>query len=203
MQVNQSGGGGPTGFPSAPVGFKYNFFRDVQSQFLVSGGVTYFIHQSFQDFPIPGKGDFHFFLSGGKEIFGRGHWLSGTGFRIPVDNFWGTQFWYWSNQWDYEVVDHWYGLVGVNWFHWMSSGANIGSSVTGMDLVSVPASGRCRHERRDLPGRLEVEAQLEPRAGGRFRIPAHRSHGHLAQSPLHRRDLAILDSTGDVARTAG
>jgi hypothetical protein len=140
LQVNDQGG--PSGFPSAPVGVKYNFVRDVEAQLLVSAGITYFIPENLSNFPLPSDGDFHFFLTAGKEIFGYGHWLSATGFRIPADNNWGTQLWYWSNQWDYEVVDHWYGLFGVNWFHWLrSAGANVGSSVTGLDLVNVPAGG--------------------------------------------------------------
>ena len=66
------------------------------------------------------------------EIFDGGHWLSATGFRIPTDSNWGTQLWYWSNQWDYEVADDWYGLLGVNWFHWMrNAGVDIDAPVTG------------------------------------------------------------------------
>src|SRR5262249_37357188 len=142
FQVNQSGGGTPNGFLSAPIGVKYNFIRDVDSQFLVSGGITYFIPGAQSAFSGFGDGDFHFFLTAGKEIFDRGHWLSATGFRIPADSNLGTQFWYWSNQWDYEVVDHWYGLFGVNWFHWMRS-AGIGARipVTGLDLIDLPPSG--------------------------------------------------------------
>ena len=34
-----------------PIGFKYNFIRDVESQFIVSGGVTYFIPAEFGNFP--------------------------------------------------------------------------------------------------------------------------------------------------------
>ncbi|MGD9719852.1 MAG: hypothetical protein AB7O59_01390 [Pirellulales bacterium] len=140
FQVNEPGGA-PVGFPSAPVGFKYTFLRDVERQFLVSGGITYFIPENLNNFELPSDGDFHFFLTGGKQIFDRGHWLSATGFRIPLDRNWGTQFWYWSNQWDYEVVDRWYGLLGINWFHWMSSSNNIGADITGLDLLNVPAGG--------------------------------------------------------------
>jgi hypothetical protein len=141
LEVNQSqGGGAPHGFMSAPVGFKYNFFRDPERQSLLSGGMTYFIPGSASAFSNFGDGDVHFFLTGGQEIFEQGHWLSATGVRLPIDRNWGTPLWYWSNQWDYEVVDHWYGVFGTNWFHWMGSGG-LQSSVTALDLIDIPAAG--------------------------------------------------------------
>ena len=142
LQVNQPGQGAPTGFLSAPIGAKWNFIRDVDRQLLVTAGITYFIPGSRQAFSSFGDGDFHFFLTAGKEIFERGHWLSGTGFRIPANNNFGTQLWYWSNQWDYELPNHFYPLVGVNWFHWMrSSNLNLGAPVTGLDLINIPTTG--------------------------------------------------------------
>jgi hypothetical protein len=142
FQVNQGGGGAPTGFMAAPVGLKYNLVRDVDRQMLVSAGITYFIPESISNFPPPGSGDLHFFLTGGKRIYDYGHWLSATGFRIPLDSNLGTQLWYWSNQWDYEVVDHWYGLFGVNWYHWMrSAGAQIPIGITGLDVINLPTGG--------------------------------------------------------------
>ncbi|HEY2894147.1 MAG TPA: hypothetical protein VGJ16_08045, partial [Pirellulales bacterium] len=141
LNVNQQGGA-PQGFLSAPVGFKYNFIRDVERQFLVSAGMTYFIKGSSSTFSNFGDGDFHFFLTGGKQIFGYGHWLSASGFRIPGDSNWGTQMCYWSNQWDYELPGHIYPLVGINWYHWMrSSGLGFTGQTTGLDLINLPASG--------------------------------------------------------------
>jgi hypothetical protein len=140
LSVNDNGG--PAGFMSAPVGVKYNFISNADTQFLVSGGITYFIPENLSNFPLLSDGDFHFFLTGGKQICDRGHWLSASGFRIPANSNWGTQLWYWSNQWDYEVVDGWYGLFGVNWFHCMRSAtSNFGTPVTGLDIVNVPANG--------------------------------------------------------------
>jgi hypothetical protein len=141
LEVNQRDGA-PHGFMSAPVGFKYNFYRDVDQQSLLSGGLTYFIPGSSSAFSNFGDGDVHFFLTGGQEIFDQGHWLSATGFRLPIDRNWGTPLWYWSNQWDYEVVDHWYGVFGTNWFHWLGDGGiGLQSSVTALDLIDIPAAG--------------------------------------------------------------
>jgi hypothetical protein len=142
VQFNQVAAGAPTGFLSAPVGLKYNFIRDIDRQLLVSGGVTYFIPGSAHAFANFGGGDFHFFLTAGKEIFDWGHWLSATGFRIPTDSNFGTQLWYWSNQWDYELPGHIYPLVGVNWFHWMqSAGAGVPIPITAIDLINLPVTG--------------------------------------------------------------
>jgi hypothetical protein len=142
LQVNQTGGGAPQGFASAPIGFKYNFYRDVERQLLASAGVTYFIKGSGIAGSNFGDGSFNFYLTGGAQIGDNGHWLSGTGFRIPADENIGTQFWYWSNQWDYELPNHFYALAGVNWFHWMrSSPLTIGAPVTGLDLIDLPVSG--------------------------------------------------------------
>lgn len=146
FNVNQAGGDGTWGFMSAPIGGKWNFYRDVEAQQLATLGMTYFINGQGRAASNFGDGDFHFFLTGGTAFLERGHWLSGTGFRLPANVNWNTQMWYWSNQWDYEFVDNWYGLLGINWFHWMRSaalatGPGGGSNVTGLDLVNVPAGG--------------------------------------------------------------
>jgi hypothetical protein len=127
---------------SAPIGFKYNFLRDVHAQLLATAGMTYFIKGSGVAGGNFGEGDFHFFLTVGKQIFDRGHWLSGTGFRIPASADFGTQMWYWSNQWDYQVVDRWYAVGGVNWFHYMRSSPNFfNAPVAGLDLINLPVTG--------------------------------------------------------------
>ena len=141
IQVNQAGGGNPVGFLSAPVGMKYNLIRNVEEQFLVSAGITYFIPGTTRAFSNFGNGDFHFFLTAGKRIFDFGHWLSGAGFRIPADSNLGTQLFYWSNQWDYQLPNHIYPLVGVNWFHWMRSSPNgFAIPVSGLDLINLPVT---------------------------------------------------------------
>jgi hypothetical protein len=146
LNANQAGGDTPNGFLSTPVGFKYNFIRDVERQLLVSGGMTYFIKGSGNALSNFGDGDFNLYLTGGKEIFEYGHWLSATGFRLPGDTNWGTQMWYWSNQWDYEFFDGIYGLVGINWFHWMrSSGNNFTGDITGIDIMNLPAGDAAGH----------------------------------------------------------
>ncbi len=142
FQVNEAGGGAPYGFLSAPVGGKLNLIRDVERQFIVSAGITYFIPGSATAYANFGSGDFHFFLTAGKRIFDNGHWLSGTGFRIPANGNIGTQLFYWSNQWDYRLPNNIYPLFGINWFHWMrSSPLDIGAPIAALDFLNLPISG--------------------------------------------------------------
>jgi hypothetical protein len=142
LQANPRGDGSPKGFTSAPVGLKYNFLRDVDQQLVVSGGVTYFIPGEDAAYSGFGDGDVHVFLTGGKQILDCGHWLSGTGFRLLLDSNWGTQLWYWSNQWDYELPGHLYPLAGVNWYHWLkNAGNNYTDGITGLDLINLPTAG--------------------------------------------------------------
>ncbi len=133
--------GNSSGFMSAPVGFKYTLVRDVQSQFLLTAGSTYFIPGSNRVYQGFGEGDFHFFLSGGKQ-FGNAHWISGSGFRIPANSNYGNQMWYWSNQWDYRLPGNIYPLIGLNWFHFMRSpglaSGSGGPGISALDLVNLP-----------------------------------------------------------------
>jgi hypothetical protein len=139
LQVNSAGGDPPNGFLSAPVGVKYNFLRDVDAQLLASAGITYFIPGSRGALSSFGDGAFHFFATAGKQLGDNAHWLSGMGFRIPLDNNWGTQMWYWSNQWDYELPNHVYPLAGINWFHTMSSAGMAAIPFTSLDFIDLPA----------------------------------------------------------------
>ena len=173
VSFHPGGGDAPTGFLSAPVGLKYNFFRDVERQALLSVGLTYFIPGAIAHYSGFGQGDFHIFLTGGKQILDRGHWLSGSGFRIPSNSNFGTQLWYWSNQWDYEVVDHWYGLFGVNWYHWMkNAGNNYTGGIGGLDIINLPTAG--------VAGTNVVTAVV----GGRWKPSGHLEVGTGFEFPL-------------------
>ena len=166
----------PTGLIKSPIGFKWNFLRDAERQSLVSGGATYFLTGSSDAGSNFGHGDFNFYLTGGQEIITRGHWLSSLGVRIPTDNDMGTQLGYWSNQWDYEVVSRWYGVFGVNWFHWFNSASVFDDNkVTGLDLLNLPA--------QDVAGVDVVTAM----AGIRWKPTSHVECGTGIEIPLSAR----------------
>jgi len=146
------------GVADVAAGFKYAFLRDSRNQRIATAGMTFEADLGDKRvFQGTGDGEFHFFLSGGFEFLERGHWLSGTGFRIPTDHTQRSQMWWWSNHWDYEFIDNLYGLIELNWFHWMRSGErlavnfeggdllNLGSTnVAGNDIVTMAVGGRAR-----------------------------------------------------------
>lgn len=161
------------GWADVALGLKYTLLRRPQTQTLLSTGLTYQLdvgsHKVFQGY---GDGEFHLFLTGGQQIGERSHWLSASGFRLPVDTNDGSQMWYWSNHYDYQFVPGtWYGLIEFNWFHWMRSGAgplgtsgfegldliNLGSTgVAGNDIVTMAAGGKWKPYRN-----MEIGAAYE------------------------------------------
>ena len=44
---------------------------------------------------------------------------------------------YWSNHLDYEVIETWYGLVELNWFHWPKSGELLGGYLPPATLLKA------------------------------------------------------------------
>ncbi len=87
-------------------------------------------------------GEFHFYLTGGAQLFEQFHFLSATGFRIPADIPSGNQMWYWSNHLDWQVnCSNVYLFTEANWYDYMSSGDALPLSVGGLDLMNLGGSG--------------------------------------------------------------
>lgn len=132
------------GWSDVDIGLKYTFYRDVKNQTIISGGLVY-------DAPVgtprtlmgEGDGEFHYFLSGGTEVFDCGHWISNVGGIMPVDQDFHSTFMYWSNHFDYQVRKGWYAVGEVNWFHW-TEGGNDRLELTGIeggDLFHLGSGG--------------------------------------------------------------
>ena len=67
-------------------------------------------------------GEFHFYLTGATPIGCNWRWISGTGFRIPVDSVDESQMWYWSNHVDRNIFNSsWYVFGEMNWYQWIRS----------------------------------------------------------------------------------
>ena len=130
------------GWADVAAGLKYNIIRNPSLPLVVSVGGT---------FEIPcgsggvlqgtGDGEFHLFGTAGVGLTDRSHWLSATGFRLSTDTSARSQMWYWSNHLDYEVFDTWYGLLELNWFHWMQSGDRLPVTFEGGDLFNLGSTG--------------------------------------------------------------
>lgn len=131
------------GWADVAAGLKYTLYSNAATQRLLSGGLTYEIPAGTPR-TLQGNGDseFHLFLSGGAEIMEYGHVVSGSGFRLPADCAVESQMWYWSNHFDYQVLQNWYLLTEYNWYHWMKSGDNTAlAGVEGGDLFNFGSTG--------------------------------------------------------------
>ncbi len=143
ININSPGVGPRDGFADLNVGLKYNLVRDPAAQFVLSAGFGYEIPVG-QDSVFQGNGDgeWHFYLTGGKQIASELFWISGSGFRIPNDHNLGSQMWYWSNSFAYRFLPGrqygtgWYAMWEINWFHWMRSGNAFPFNFEGTDLIN-------------------------------------------------------------------
>ena len=169
------------GWADVAAGLKYNFYRNVREQRLMSGGFTY-------EMPVGtprtlqgnGDGEFHIFLTGATEIFGDGHWISASGFRLPADPSAESSMWYWSNHFDYRVLERWYILTEFNWFNWIGAGVNTTvPGVEGGDLFNFGSVG--------VAGNNIVTNAV----GVKFKRSKHRELGIAFEYPLTDREDVI------------
>ena len=167
------------GWADVAIGLKYNLFKDVCRQQLLSAGVSY-------ELPIgstrtrqgTGDGEFHVYLTGGAQLCPCGHWISGFGFRLPTNSFEESQSWYWSNHFDYQVSRCWYAVAECNWFHWTESGGNGIPGVEGGDLFNFGSTG--------VAGNDIVTGAF----GFKFKPSGHQEFGVAWEVPLtERRDV--------------
>ena len=141
-----------TGFLNLAAGLKYAFIRDVEDQFLVTGGFM-FEPQTGESRVFQGQGNGLFTVFGtvGKEFGDCYHFVGNAGYQFPVDHTQNSSFFYTSVHLDKQVCGWLYPLIEVNWFHWTESGdrglppalgegdglINLGTSgVAGNDLVT-------------------------------------------------------------------
>lgn len=147
INIHSPGIGDREGWANLNAGLKYNLIRDPASRFLLSAGLGYEIPLG-QDrvFQGNGDGDWHFYLSGGKQLADDLYWISGSGFRIPNNHNQGSQMWYWSNSFAYQFLPGarngtgWYAMWEINWFHWMRSGNAFNFNFEGTDLINFGSS---------------------------------------------------------------
>ncbi|MEQ8847743.1 hypothetical protein [Botrimarina sp.] len=132
------------GWADVSLGLKYALLRDARNQRLASAGFTYELPVgSGRTLQANGDGLFHLFLTGGTRLCDCGHWLSGFGGVIPVDDQTNSHFLYWSNHFDYQFRKGWYALAEFNWFHWTDGGADtLGvTGVEGFDVFNFGSAG--------------------------------------------------------------
>ena len=161
------------------AGLKYNLLADPHCQRLLSAGVSY-------ELPIGstkarqgnGDGEFNLYMTGGTQLGKYCHWISAAGLRLPSDTVDESQVSYWSNHFDCRLLGSLYGLVEVNWYHWLQSGQNGVPGVEGLDLFNLGSTG--------VAGNDIVTGAL----GFRYKVSDHVIPGIAWEFPLtDRRDI--------------
>lgn len=127
------------GWADVNAGLKYNLYRDVERQQLLSAGLTFEMPTgSTRTLQGNGDGMFHLFLTGGAQVGDDAHIVSAAGFWLPTDTAAENQVWYWSNHIDRKFIwDDFYVLGEMNWYHWMKSGSAFPLAVEGGDLFNL------------------------------------------------------------------
>ena len=178
--IHPGGGGAQDGWLNLGIGLKYVFIRDVERQFLVSGGIMFEPQTGEAEvFQSHGDGIFSFFLTSGKELGGCNHLLGTIGYQVPVNSNQNSSSYFASIHLDRQI-GRFYPLVELNWLHWVAGGdrglppilgegdglLNLGTSgVAGNDLVTFAV-------------------------GGKFKLSPHAELGAAWEFPIsNRRDL--------------
>jgi hypothetical protein len=178
------------GWADLDIGLKYALYRDPAAQQLLSAGFTYNIPMGTpRTQQARGDGIFNLFLTGGAELFDCGHWLSGVGGLLPVDDDANSSFVYWSNHFDYQVRKGWYGLLECNWYHWAADGDNrLGlTGLDGGDLFNLGSAG------------VEGNDIVTGAFGGKYKPNRNTEIGLAYEVPLtDRRDVLENRLTADL-----
>lgn len=124
-------------------GLKYNLYKDPELQRLLSVGLNFELPVgSTRTLQGNGDGEFLLYLTGGTQFGDASHWISATGWRLPVDGAAESESIYWSNHFD--TLLWWpgvYALAEVNWFHWLDSGAGGIHGMAGYDVFNFGSTG--------------------------------------------------------------
>ncbi len=160
------------GWGDLSLGLKYGLIQDAANQRLLSAGLTFELPTgSTQTLQGNGDGEFNLFVTGGTEFLDRWHFMSATGFRLPVDTSAENQIWYWSNHVDRQFGDKLYGLIETNWYHYMSNGNAGVPGVGGGDLFNLGSPGIAGDDLVTLAFGLKYKPTTMTELGVAYEIP--------------------------------
>ena len=131
------------GWADIAAGLKINVFKDVSNQSLISVGTTFEVPVgSPRALQGNGNGEFHMFASGATLLPMDVHYMSGLGWRLPVDQTAESTSMYWSNHVDRRIGNSKFYLLGeCNWYHWLVNGGTVPASFEGIDLINLGSTG--------------------------------------------------------------
>lgn len=131
------------GWADLSAGLKYSLYRDAQAGQLVSVGARFEVPTGMaRSLQRNGDGVLDVFLSGGTRIGQSGHWLSASGFILPMDSQDENQIWYWSNHLDKRIRGtNLYALTELNWYNYLNNASAFGVPLEGGDLFNLGSVG--------------------------------------------------------------
>lgn len=186
-----SAGNGPPidGWANVNLGLKYNLYADPERQQLLSIGTRYeLVNGSVNALQHIGTGLFDIFMTGGTQVGELSHFVSAAGFRLPTDPYAQNDQFYWSFHVDRRLRQApLYGLLEMNWYHWMNSGVGGIPGVGGLDLYNLGSSG--------VAGQNIVTGAI----GAKYKLSALNEIGVAWEAPMtHERDVMASRLTADL-----
>ncbi len=131
------------GWADVALGLKYNVWKDVDLQRIVSLGATF-------ELPVGtaralqgnGDGEFNLFATGAAQLGDWNHFVTATGIRLPSDVAEENQVLYWSAHLDRQIFGRcWYSFLEFNWYHWLRDGDNAAfAGLEGLDFFNLGAT---------------------------------------------------------------
>ncbi len=78
------------------------------------------------------------FASGATRFLDNYHYMSGLGWRLPVDQGAESTSMYWSNHIDRRNGDPKFYVLGeCNWYHWLANSGTTAANFEGIDLINL------------------------------------------------------------------
>lgn len=141
--ISGSDAPGADGWADVNLGLKYNIYRDVDTQRILSvAGVFELPVGSTRALQGNGSGIFDLKVTGAAQLSERWRAISAAGVQLPTDTVENSQLSYWSFHFDRTIGNRgWYFLNEYNWYHWMKSGQVGLPGVEGLDLYNFGSTG--------------------------------------------------------------
>ncbi|MCH9656670.1 MAG: hypothetical protein K0U86_22740 [Planctomycetes bacterium] len=134
------GVGNSRGWADLGLGLKYVFIRDVENQFLLSGGLVYeTTNGSTRVFQGNGDGVWTPYISVGKQI-GCGHLIASSGFHFPGNTAEESTSFYYSVHYDHPVTEKLSAIAELNGIVYTKSGQALPLSIEGGDWINLGSS---------------------------------------------------------------
>jgi hypothetical protein len=168
------------GWADIGAGLKYSLYRNPNAGRLLSAGAR-FETTAGRRRSLQGNGDgvFDFFLSGGARLGSRAHYMTTSGFILPVDTQAENQMFYWSNHLDRRIGNKLYAFSELNWYNYMKNASAFPLPVEGGDLFNLGSPGVRGNNLVTNAWGLKVKPNRNIESGIAFEFPLTERRGVL------------------------